>query len=56
VQPCGWLHGNVFYRCASARLGFGGLQIHGGKGFGGFAQFRRAGRATLGLHPAGTLY
>jgi len=29
---CGVLvHGNVFYRCASGRLGFGGLQIHGGK-------------------------
>lgn len=25
------VHGNVFYRCSSGRLGFGGLQIHGGK-------------------------
>ncbi len=25
------LYGNVFYRCAAGRLGFGGIQIHGGK-------------------------
>ena len=25
------IHGNVFYRIGSGRLGFGGLQIHGGK-------------------------
>jgi len=25
------IHGNIFYRCASGKLGFGGVQIHGGK-------------------------
>ncbi|NQU22713.1 MAG: right-handed parallel beta-helix repeat-containing protein [Candidatus Nealsonbacteria bacterium] len=25
------VHGNVFYRCSAGRLGFGGVQIHGGK-------------------------
>lgn len=25
------IYGNVFYRCASGKLGFGGVQIHGGK-------------------------
>ncbi|MGQ9574854.1 MAG: right-handed parallel beta-helix repeat-containing protein [Thermoguttaceae bacterium] len=29
---CGTLvYGNVFYRCSAGRLGFGGVQIHGGK-------------------------
>lgn len=25
------IHGNVFYRCSAGQLGFGGVQIHGGK-------------------------
>ncbi|MBP9902795.1 MAG: right-handed parallel beta-helix repeat-containing protein, partial [Verrucomicrobia bacterium] len=25
------IYGNIFYRCASGKLGFGGVQIHGGK-------------------------
>jgi len=25
------IYGNVFYRCAAGKLGFGGVQIHGGK-------------------------
>jgi hypothetical protein len=25
------IHGNVFYRCSAGRLGFGAVQIHGGK-------------------------
>lgn len=25
------IHGNIFYKCSSGKLGFGGVQIHGGK-------------------------
>lgn len=25
------IHGNIFYRCSAGKLGFGGVQIHGGK-------------------------
>ncbi len=25
------IHGNIFYKCAAGKLGFGGVQIHGGK-------------------------
>ena len=29
---CGtWIHGNIFERCSAGKLGFGGVQIHGGK-------------------------
>ncbi len=29
---CGtWVHGNLFERCSAGKVGFGGVQIHGGK-------------------------